>query len=114
VGVYVASSAATGFALEGSVERTLAGAALACVGLAGAAYGGTIRRVLLLGREEEEWAEAGEEEATEAFAGFQRRYLGVQLLATFVDFVQGPYLYKVYAGTYALGVVSWALALACL
>jgi len=30
------------------------------------------------------------------FDNFQRRFLMVQLLATFVDFLQGPYLYKLY------------------
>lgn len=30
------------------------------------------------------------------FSSFQRNFLVVQLVATFVDFIQGPYLYKVY------------------
>jgi hypothetical protein len=39
------------------------------------------------------------------FASFQRTFLSVQLVATFVDFIQGPYLYKVYE-SYGYGMVS--------
>ena len=38
------------------------------------------------------------------FRAFQRNFLVVQLLATFVDFIQGPYLYKVYQ-SYGFGMV---------
>jgi hypothetical protein len=39
-----------------------------------------------------------------AFGAFQARFLVVQLVATFVDFIQGPYLYKVY-DTYGYSMV---------
>ncbi len=107
-GLYLAASAAAGFGLEGSVERTLGGAAVACAGLAGAAYGGTLRGAIR-GQQRDDGEAAGDaDDDMAAFAGFQRSYLAVQLLATFVDFVQGPYLFKVYAGTYALGVVRYS------
>lgn len=127
-GVYLATSAAAGFALEGSVERTLAAAGVACLGLAGAAYGPTLLGALhwtrhspfpkqneehihkpneaLRGPEQQQQeAGGGEKEGEEGFAAFQRSYLAVQLLATFIDFLQGPYLYKAYAGTYGLATV---------
>lgn len=39
------------------------------------------------------------------FSSFQRNFLVVQLVATFVDFIQGPYLYKVYE-SYGYSMVS--------
>jgi hypothetical protein len=38
------------------------------------------------------------------FSSFQWTFLSVQLVATFVDFIQGPYLYKVYE-SYGYGMV---------
>lgn len=85
------------------MERTLAGAVAACTGLAVAAYGGEIRRALISGGDG--GGIEGEKTAAEGFVGFQRSYLAVQALATFVDFIQGPFLYKVYADTFGLGTV---------
>ena len=38
------------------------------------------------------------------FSSFQMRFLVIQLMATFIDFIQGPYLYKVYEN-YGFGMV---------
>lgn len=86
-----------------------------CSVLAAIAYRDTLPFLRLWGGREGGKTLGGKEEAAPAihvlsavwqkdFTSFQIRFLVIQLMATFIDFIQGPYLYKVYEN-YGFGMV---------
>lgn len=88
------------------VERTLTGTFVSCIVLAAIAYKEVLFSLRSMSFGSNTY-DARKVDATSAslvlssvqqqeFDNFQRRFLVVQLLATFVDFLQGPYLYRLY------------------
>jgi len=106
---------------EGPVERTLVSTLVICSVLAAIAFKDTLPLPSFLrgrgGREGGEKLGGGGEGAAAPgmhvlslarqmeFSSFQTKFLVIQLMATFIDFIQGPYLYKVYEN-YGFGMVG--------
>lgn len=96
------------------MERTLVSTLAVCVSLAAVAYKDTLQEIFggVVGKGKEGGATSLSSSAAlltpekqREFIDFQRRFLVVQLIGTFIDFIQGPYLYSVYKG-YDYGMVS--------